>query len=208
MKLLQDYSFSRRCIVCSLAASFHRFEEICRVILQCKPWRWGQYIPLKPWSLANGLDCVTSRNTVIFMHLVCTCMYFLQLHAAILCVPFPTSCPALSIFMQLFFVYLFQLHALLCQSSCSYSLCTFSNFMPCFVNLHAAILCVPFPTSCPALSIFMQLFFVYFLQHLIFSLALAEIFFPSSWPLTHYSGRVTQICVFNTVKLGTSASSP
>jgi len=26
--------------------------------------------------------------------------------------------------------------------------------------------------------------------------------------LTHYSGRVTQICVFNTVKLGTSASSP
>jgi len=25
--------------------------------------------------------------------------------------------------------------------------------------------------------------------------------------LTHYSGRVTQICVFNTVKLGTSASS-
>ena len=54
--------------------------------------------------------------------------------------------------------------------------------------------------------------------------------FPSEWPrrppygrsrhirrpkqatenalLTHYSGRVTQICVFNTVKLGTSASSP
>ena len=27
-------------------------------------------------------------------------------------------------------------------------------------------------------------------------------------PLTHNSGRVTQICVFNTVKLGTSASSP
>ena len=26
--------------------------------------------------------------------------------------------------------------------------------------------------------------------------------------LTHYSGRVTQICVFNTAKLGTSASSP
>jgi len=26
--------------------------------------------------------------------------------------------------------------------------------------------------------------------------------------LTHNSGRVTQICVFNTVKLGTSASSP
>ena len=26
--------------------------------------------------------------------------------------------------------------------------------------------------------------------------------------LTHYSGRVTQICIFNTVKLGTSASSP
>ena len=26
--------------------------------------------------------------------------------------------------------------------------------------------------------------------------------------LTHYSGRVTQICVFNTVKLGTSAISP
>jgi len=26
--------------------------------------------------------------------------------------------------------------------------------------------------------------------------------------LTHYSGRVTQICVFNMVKLGTSASSP
>jgi len=26
--------------------------------------------------------------------------------------------------------------------------------------------------------------------------------------LTHYSGRMTQICVFNTVKLGTSASSP
>ena len=26
--------------------------------------------------------------------------------------------------------------------------------------------------------------------------------------LTHYSGRVTQFCVFNTVKLGTSASSP
>jgi len=26
--------------------------------------------------------------------------------------------------------------------------------------------------------------------------------------LTHKSGRVTQICVFNTVKLGTSASSP
>ena len=26
--------------------------------------------------------------------------------------------------------------------------------------------------------------------------------------LTHYSGRVTQICVFSTVKLGTSASSP
>jgi len=26
--------------------------------------------------------------------------------------------------------------------------------------------------------------------------------------LTHYSGLVTQICVFNTVKLGTSASSP
>ena len=26
--------------------------------------------------------------------------------------------------------------------------------------------------------------------------------------LTHYSGRVTQICVLNTVKLGTSASSP
>ena len=26
--------------------------------------------------------------------------------------------------------------------------------------------------------------------------------------LTHYSGRVMQICVFNTVKLGTSASSP
>jgi len=26
--------------------------------------------------------------------------------------------------------------------------------------------------------------------------------------LTHYSGRVTQICVFNTVKLGTAASSP
>jgi len=26
--------------------------------------------------------------------------------------------------------------------------------------------------------------------------------------LTHYSGRVTQICVFNTVKLGTSATSP
>jgi len=26
--------------------------------------------------------------------------------------------------------------------------------------------------------------------------------------LTHYSGRVTQICVFNTVNLGTSASSP
>jgi len=26
--------------------------------------------------------------------------------------------------------------------------------------------------------------------------------------LTHYSGRVTQVCVFNTVKLGTSASSP
>ena len=26
--------------------------------------------------------------------------------------------------------------------------------------------------------------------------------------LTHYSGRVTQICVFNTVKLDTSASSP
>jgi len=37
---------------------------------------------------------------------------------------------------------------------------------------------------------------------------------PGSWcltrhrALTHYSGRVTQICVFNTVKLGTSASSP
>jgi len=29
------------------------------------------------------------------------------------------------------------------------------------------------------------------------------------WPvLTHNSGRVTQICVFNTVKLDTSASSP
>jgi len=26
--------------------------------------------------------------------------------------------------------------------------------------------------------------------------------------LTHNSGRVTQICLFNTVKLGTSASSP
>ena len=26
--------------------------------------------------------------------------------------------------------------------------------------------------------------------------------------LTHYSGRVTQICIFNTVKLGTSARSP
>jgi len=26
--------------------------------------------------------------------------------------------------------------------------------------------------------------------------------------LTHYSGRVRQICVFNTVNLGTSASSP
>jgi len=26
--------------------------------------------------------------------------------------------------------------------------------------------------------------------------------------LTHYSGRVMQICVFNTVKFGTSASSP
>ena len=26
--------------------------------------------------------------------------------------------------------------------------------------------------------------------------------------LTHCSGRVTQICIFNTVKLGTSASSP
>ena len=26
--------------------------------------------------------------------------------------------------------------------------------------------------------------------------------------LTHYSGRVTQICVFNTVKISTSASSP
>jgi len=26
--------------------------------------------------------------------------------------------------------------------------------------------------------------------------------------LTHYCGRVTQICVFNTVKLGTSVSSP
>jgi len=31
---------------------------------------------------------------------------------------------------------------------------------------------------------------------------------PLSVGLTHYSGRVTQICVFNTVKLGTSASSP
>ena len=30
----------------------------------------------------------------------------------------------------------------------------------------------------------------------------------SFYSLTHYSGRVTQICVFNTVKLGTSASSP
>jgi len=29
-----------------------------------------------------------------------------------------------------------------------------------------------------------------------------------SLTLTHNSGRVTQICVFNTVKLGTSASSP
>jgi len=29
-----------------------------------------------------------------------------------------------------------------------------------------------------------------------------------STKLTHNSGRVTQICVFNTVKLGTSASSP
>jgi len=29
----------------------------------------------------------------------------------------------------------------------------------------------------------------------------------SAW-LTHNSGRVTQICFFNTVKLGTSASSP
>ena len=28
------------------------------------------------------------------------------------------------------------------------------------------------------------------------------------WHLSHNSGRVTQICVFNMVKLGTSASSP
>jgi len=32
--------------------------------------------------------------------------------------------------------------------------------------------------------------------------------FALTLQLTHYSGRVTQICVFNTVKLGTSASSP
>jgi len=32
--------------------------------------------------------------------------------------------------------------------------------------------------------------------------------FKTVGTLTHYSGRVTQICVFNTVKLGTSASSP
>jgi len=31
---------------------------------------------------------------------------------------------------------------------------------------------------------------------------------PSGLLLTHYSGRVTHICVFSTVKLGTSASSP
>jgi len=31
---------------------------------------------------------------------------------------------------------------------------------------------------------------------------------PLNLVLTHYSGRVTQNCVFNTVKLGTSASSP
>ena len=31
---------------------------------------------------------------------------------------------------------------------------------------------------------------------------------PAHTQLTHNSGRVTQICVFNTVKFGTSASSP
>jgi len=53
------------------------------------------------------------------------------------------------------------------------------------------------------------------------SLALTRVWLRGSWHvytkyahvytgcyLTHYSGRVTQICVFNTVKLGTSASSP
>ena len=37
------------------------------------------------------------------------------------------------------------------------------------------------------------------------------LFYRPEWSevlLTHNSGRVTQICVFNTVKLGTSASSP
>jgi len=37
---------------------------------------------------------------------------------------------------------------------------------------------------------------------------IAEIIFAQFLQLLTHCGRVTQICVFNTVKLGTSASSP
>jgi len=49
----------------------------------------------------------------------------------------------------------------------------------------------PFDLSCPAIRVYVR--------HIYAKLVLTN--------LTH-CGRVTQICVFNTVKLGTSASSP